>query len=123
MLKDTNLGLATDKKITELIEASYTNFDLAFSNGVLIGFMLGVVHETIFNNIIRASDIGVYVTPPHRGNKIADALVKRFETWAISRGAKQIWLGQTTNHKIENTKSFYERLGYTVVGVNSVKEV
>jgi GNAT superfamily N-acetyltransferase len=85
--------------------------------------MAGVVHETLFNDIVRASDVGMYIIPGYRGGKLIDELLDRFEAWAISRGANQLWLGQTTGNRIDLTKRFYERLGYTVVGVNCVKEL
>jgi GNAT superfamily N-acetyltransferase len=123
MLADTKLGLATSDKILQLVNNSNTNFDLAFDDDVLVGFMLGVVHEAIFNHVVRATDIGLYVTPSHRGSEVGRVLMDRFESWAKNRNVDQICLGQTTGNRIDITRRLYERRGYTVVGVNCIKEL
>jgi GNAT superfamily N-acetyltransferase len=123
MLAPTCLGLATSAKIINLLTNSAVNFELVFDDEQCVGYMAGVIHETLFNDIVRASDIGMYIIPGYRGGKLIDELLDRFEAWARSRGASQLWLGQTTGNKIDLTKRFYERKGYTVVGVNCVKEI
>jgi GNAT superfamily N-acetyltransferase len=123
MLKPTKLGVATSAKIINLLTNNAVNFDLAFDDDQCVGYMAGVVHFTLFNDIVRASDVGMYIIPEYRGGTIITILLARFEEWAISKGAKQLWLGQTTGNRIDLTKRFYERKGYTVVGVNCVKEI
>jgi GNAT superfamily N-acetyltransferase len=121
MLANTKLGLAASNKILNIVNGNNCNVDLAFDDDQCIGFMAGVVHESMFNHVVRASDLGLFVMPGHTG--VANELISRFETWANSRGANQVWLGQTTGNRIDITKRFYERKGYTVVGVNCVKEI
>ena len=123
MLVGTKLGVATSDKILRLVNNSSANFDLAFNDNECIGFMLGVAHETLFNNVMRATDVGIYVLPEYRKEDVAKTLMSRFEEWAVSRNVDQIWLGQTTGDRIDITKRFYERQGYTIVGVNCVKEL
>ena len=123
MLESTPLGLPTSDKILALVNSSSVNFDIAVHDRTIVGFMIGVVHESPFNHVVRASDIGLYVEPSYRHSDIGQELMRRFETWARSKNVQQIWLGQSTGNKIDITRRLYERRGYTVVGVNCVKEL
>ena len=123
MLTPTGLGRATVKKIHNLVVSQQTLFLTAWDNEQLVGYTCGVLHENIFNDRLRVTDIGVYVLPGHRGSQISRELIAGIETWARERGAEEIWLGQTTGGDPDRVIKYYNRLGYTTKGFNSVKEL
>ena len=123
MLAHTSLGVATELKIRGLVNSPITLVMLAFSNEDLIGFICGVVHESVFNTTKRVSDIGLYVAPEHRSGIVAAVLIEHLETWAMRQGARQVWLGQTTGDYPRLVERFYNRLGYKTQGFNCLKEL
>ena len=123
MLKDTGLGVATIPKITNLVTSPNTLFALALQADEIVGFTCAVIHESVFNDRKRVSDIGVFVLPAQRGSEIAAVLVETLEHWAMHRGIKEIWLGQTTGSNIDKVAEYYQRLGYTIRGFNALKEI
>ena len=123
MLTSTGLGVATIAKITALVKSPNTLFALALQAATVVGFTCAVVHESVFNDRKRVSDIGVFVLPAHRGTEIAAILVEMLEHWAMQQGADEVWLGQTTGSNIDKVAEYYQRLGYTIRGFNAVKEI
>ena len=123
MLKDTMLGVATTNKIERIVNSPSTFVMLAFDREKLVGFIAGVVHQSLFNDITKVTDVGLFVLPEYRKSKIGFMLIKQLEQWARYNKASQIWLGQTTGNNPERIAKMYERLGYTLCGFNSVKEI
>jgi GNAT superfamily N-acetyltransferase len=123
MLEHTGLGVATVAKIRALVISPATLVQLAFVDELLVGFVCGVVHESVFNATLRVSDIGLYVAPEHRKADIAAILIANLESWAKQKGASQIWLGQTTGDYPKLVERFYNRLGYKTKGFNCLKEL
>ena len=123
MLSHTSLGVATEAKIRALVTSPITFVMLAFSGDELVGFVCGVVHESVFNTTKRVSDIGLYVAPEFRSSEIAAVLVEHLETWAMRVGASQVWLGQTTGDNPRVVERFYNQLGYKTKGFNCLKEL
>lgn len=89
----------------------------------IVGFICGALHEQFFTQQKFASDMALFVEDQHRGSSAAFRLIKAFENWAKEKGASHVWLGQSVGQNIDNTTSFYTRLGYTLAGVNTVKEL
>ena len=123
MLEHTGLGLATPAKIRTLITSPKTLALAACDQGRIVGFTVGIVHESIFNDRVRVSDIGVFVLPEYRASRIAKDLIGHLEKWAKEQGASEIWLGQTTGDNPELVAKYYNRLGYKTKGFNCVKEI
>lgn len=125
MLAHTSLGVATESKIKGLVNSPITLVMLGIDNesNKLVGFVCGVVHESVFNTTKRVSDIGLYVAPEYRNSEIAAVLIEHLETWAMKMGASQIWLGQTTGDYPKLVERFYNRLGYKTQGFNCLKEL
>ena len=123
MLSHTGLGTATKSKIRQLITSPKTLALIACHGVKIVGFTVGIVHESIFNDRLRVSDIGVFVVEEYRRSTIARDLIKQLETWAREQGAEEIWLGQTTGDNPELVAKYYNRLGYKTQGFNSVKEL
>lgn len=126
MLSHTCLGVATESKIAALVGSPRTLVTLAWSDSdqtELIGFSCGILHENVFNDLLRVSDIGLFVAPDYRNSETAAVLIERLEAWAYSQGARQVWLGQSTGDNPRVIERFYRQLGYHTQGVNAVKEL
>ena len=123
MLEHTGLGVATRAKIRALVTSPKTLVLLAWDGDLLIGYCCGVLHESIFNDRLRVTDIGVYVDPDYRSGSVSRRLIDHLERWAKEKGAKEIWLGQTTGDDVDQIAKYYNRLGYTTKGFNCVKEL
>lgn len=111
------------QKIVNLYKNPHAVAFIALEDDKIIGFISGLLHEYFFSHRKRVSDLGFYVLPKHRGSRVALKLVKLLEAWAIENQADELHLGQTTAFEIEKTKQFYERLGFTTVGFNTVKHL
>jgi GNAT superfamily N-acetyltransferase len=95
---------------------------LAEKNGKPIGMVLGMVTEHFFGHDLMATDLAVYVHPDHRGGTLVVRLIKKFEAWAFSMGAKVISMGVSTEVEADRTGQLYKRLGYRMTGCLAVKE-
>lgn len=88
----------------------------------VIGFFVGSVAEYGFHDSRFAYDRLLFVSPTARGSVAARMLIKAFEEWAHESGATRILLGITTGVHTERTEKFYNKLGYSTVGVLTMKE-
>lgn len=110
-------------KATQLVEflMEHGCLLLAKDRGQTIGFVAGVVSKHFLSHSTYATDIGVFVTPEHRGGSTFYRLVKAFEQWAEDMGVDEICLGVSTDVQREQTVRMYERLGYTMNSIGLVK--
>ena len=123
MLGNTGLGTATEAKIKRMYQIPGMVGYVAEVDNEIIGFVVGLLHENIFNDRRRVSDIGLYVEPGVRGLEIGQGLIRCLENWAREQGADEVWLGQTTGYKPEKVAKLYEFMGYRLAGFNAVKEL
>ena len=123
MLSHTGLGVATLPKIKALVTSPRCLVELAFINDELVGYTCGVLHENVFNDVLRVTDIGVFVLPQYRKLDVAKVLIEHLEKWAKLNMAKEIWLGQTTGDNVDVVAEYYRRLGFNIRGFNAVKEL
>ena len=123
MLESTGLGVATEKKIRALVLSPKSLVLLAWDEDRLIGYTCGVIHENVFNDRLRVTDIGVYVEPEYRAGSVSKRMIAHLEQWAKEKGAEEIWLGQTTGDDVDQIVKYYNRLGYKTKGFNCVKEL
>lgn len=63
----------------------------------------------------------LYVEPEHRRRGIGSALMQQLETWASSRGDRQISLQVFQSN--QPALNLYDRLGYKIQSVNMVKSL
>lgn len=123
MLAHTTLGCATPAKVYMLVTSPRTLVKLAYDQELLVGFVCGVVHESMFNDIRRVTDIGLFVLPEYRKSDIAKNLIADLESWARQQQAQQLWMGQTTGDNPHVVERFYNRLGFKTQGFNCLKEL
>lgn len=74
--------------------------------GLIIGYLLGFVHETFFANGSVAWIEEMYVSDTARRSGVGSALEREFEAWAKGRGAKLVALAT------RRAASFYSAIGY-----------
>ena len=96
---------------------------VAIRGDEIIGVFFGLLETPFFSNDIIARDLLWFVRKDKRGSVFGIRLLREFERWAKENGASKIMLGQSTGVRIDETRKLYERLGYEVVGVNTVKEI
>jgi len=113
-----------EQKLLNLFEQPYIFCTLAQNpEGEYVAFFLGMVCPQFFGNDLVANDLAVFVHPDYRGGSYFVRLTHEFEAWAISMGAKEIYLGQSTGINIEKTRTLFERLGYQPIGYSAKKEI
>ena len=122
MVEGTKFAPPTEQKIMRFITGDYYNEGIWFE-GQLIAFMAGRVSETFLNNEINAYEMGVFVLPEYRGTRHSVRLIRHFEEWARSRGAANVWLGQSVGQRKNETLHFFERLGYECQGFITCKKL
>ena len=98
-------------------------FKLVVRGDEVLGGFFGIITGQYFSDDRAARDMAWFVKRDRRGGFAAVMLVHDFEEWGKARGIKHFWLGQSTGVSIEQTQMLYEKLGYKVVGVNTMKEV
>ena len=109
--------------LQRLIQSPSVVYFLAIDNDKIVGSIGGAVLPYFFSTRKKVGDLGFYVEPEYRGSRAAIKLVNALESWAKDMEVEDVYLGQTTGVEVEKTKDFYERLGYTVVGVNTIKHL
>lgn len=94
---------------------------VAEKGGQVVGVMMGDVYVPWYTTERMGIDYTLYITPEHRNGLIAVKMIKRFEAWCISMGAKQIRPGIGTGDP--NAIRLYKALGYRSVGEWFLKDV
>jgi len=109
------------KKINDLFYHPKSAGFLAYKDDVCIGFVGAIVAPFFFSDYERATDLGFYILPEHRGGRAAFLLLRTIEDWARSMNVSEIYMGHSVGGKIEEMKKFYIHNGYKVGGFNSRK--
>lgn len=114
-----------EERLLSQLRQSSTNDNvfvrLAVRGGEVLGGFFGVITNVFFSSELAAKDMAWFVRKNRRGSMAAFLLVAQFEQWATAKGVRKIFLGQSTGVEVEATELLYRRLGYKVVGVNTVK--
>lgn len=98
-------------------------FRLAVRGDEVLGGFYGCVSKTFFCDEITAKDMGWWVKESARGGAAAILLLRDFEEWARSKGARICMVGQSGVENIERTTKLYQHCGYRVTGFNTAKEL
>lgn len=96
---------------------------LAEDNGEAVGMVTAVAGDYAFSTERRASCDMLFVLPERRGVIAAKLLVRHFEDWAKSIGAKTAIMGISTGVHPARTGELFKRLGYDVMGITYRKAI
>jgi GNAT superfamily N-acetyltransferase len=96
-------------------------FIVAEKDGEVIGAMLGDVFQPWYSEDKLGIDYTFWIEPEHRNGLLAVKMMKAFETWCISMGAKQIRPGIGTGDK--GAERLYSAMGYKPMGHWFLKDV
>lgn len=113
-----DIEMAAQSIYTNIIQSDGGFGVIAYKDDKPVGMMAGALATQFFGPAIFAYDFVWYVTPEVRGSRAAIKMLKMFESWARSKGAKEIHLGVTTGVDPDKTHGIYERMGYKHVGNN-----
>lgn len=114
---------ASRKRIQDLFNYPRGAAFLAYKDDKCIGFVGAVIAPFFFSDYERATDLGFYILPEHRGGRTAFRLLRAIEDWARSEGVTEMYMGHSVGGKIEEMKNFYIHNGYKIGGFNSVKKL
>jgi GNAT superfamily N-acetyltransferase len=117
-----------DEGIWKLLGLTLSNpntFHISFckEGNIITGFFLGTINTEYFTGKKIAVDLGMYVSPSHRGSRCFLKMLKSFETWAKQSGANKIILYHSTGIDPETSKTLFPRLGYEHYGYIFDKEI
>lgn len=107
--------------VSNLIASDKAAALVAEKDGVLCGMLGAVLTEDFFGRDLSAVDLVLFVTPEERGGSAAIRLIKEYEAWAASSGAKNITLSISTGVHMERTVCLYEKLGYKMNSYSLIK--
>ena len=96
-------------------------FVVAEKDGEVIGAMLGDVYQPWHSFDKIGIDYVLYVEPEHRNGMIAAKMIRNFESWCKSMGAKQVRPGVGTGNP--SGIRLYKGLGYQSVGEWFLKNI
>lgn len=96
---------------------------VAEKDGYIFGMYVGSITQYYFGKDLVAVDQLLFIDPSKRGGIAAMRLIKDFEQWARSRGAKEVRPAVSTGVNIDQTKKLYESLGFETVGYTFKKEL
>lgn len=86
------------------------------------GMFLGFLTQPFFSDDILAHDFLMYVKPEYRGTPVFVKMLRSFEEWAKSKGAKAVRVGHTTGIDTEKAPPLFSRLGHSSMGYLFNKE-
>lgn len=66
-------------------------------------------------------ELGLYIRKSARDGRGVIKLIKHYEAWAKSKGVTQVHMSDLS--KLQNLSKLYERLGYSLIETNYIKEV
>ena len=118
-----NFAKPSKSKIKSLIKYKDAIGFISFNNDVPSGFINAIVQEYFFSDYIHAMDLGFFVLKEYRGTSASLRLIKQMEKTLKEKGIKKFCMGQSVGIKIEETKSFYLRNGYSISGFNTIKDL
>lgn len=93
------------------------------NGGEITGFFIGQLTTPLVGTETIAVDVMLFVRPEYQGGYTIFKLIKKYEQWAKSKGAKFIQLGVSSGLKQQRTLSMYSYLGYRPHSAIYFKEV
>ena len=82
----------------------------------IVGFFLGFRAEHFFSDATYASDLALYVDPPHRGSSAAVRLMATFEGWARHHRCAEMRIGAAAQINPAVADRLFKGLGFQPAG-------
>lgn len=89
---------------------------VAEKDGQIVGCLVAIVSLAYFSDEKTGGDFLVYVMPEHRGSSAFYRLCQEYVFQARVKGARLIFLRNTTGIMPEKVGEIYERMGFEKVG-------
>ncbi len=106
---------AIHARLSRLVrDQSYESW-VAVKDGAVVGLAAGHLVHPLEEDDPAAQLIALVTAPPHEGIGVGQALVERFEAWAVASGARR-GLMNSGDHRV-GTHAFYRRRGYAQTGL------
>lgn len=121
----------SEEKVRASAQKALDNSDffgwlIAEYRGTPVGYMHCTIGEMGFaTGDLAATVITFYIRKPYRktllGNKAAVALVKATLKWAKLRGAKELFVHDTSEIDTKGSTNFFAKAGFRFIGANFAK--
>ncbi len=111
---------ALEENLRTILESDKFFLNVIDDEGEIVGFLAGVVTQTLFSPDQVASELAWYVTPSSRGQKSSLKLMSQFEEWSKEVGAKFTCMSDID--PVNDLSDLYERKGYVLKEKTYVKE-
>ena len=124
-----DVGLFFDLKHTKdfavgLIESPNGCLILAENDGVLVGFVAGVIAPWMMDRSqFIAQEQAWWINPEHRNGKYAIGLLRAFESWAKDNGATHCIMVHLENDMSPRLERFYGAMKYQRMETNYMRKV
>ena len=89
---------------------------VTLKDDIITGVLAAGVHPAYFSDELTSSDLLVYVLPEHRGSRAFYMLCIFYVSWARSKGARLIFLRNSTGIEPAKIGKLYERMGFEHIG-------
>jgi len=100
----------TEELLNSILETPTAVILLSEKDGVVVGFLAGLIQPVLISHTKMASELAWYVDKQHRGAAGAIRLVKAFEEWAEDNGAE--WITMADISDVADLSPLYSKLGY-----------
>jgi GNAT superfamily N-acetyltransferase len=110
-------------KCNKILEVDYMIGIIAEQGNHIVGMMGGVIGPYEYGEELISSDILVYILPEFRGTGTFIKLVNKYIAWSKEKGAKKVFLSQSTGVNIDSITQLYHRLGFAYVGGQFCMEI
>lgn len=84
--------------------------------GEIIGGIMAFMTEPYFSEDRVAFDNGIFIDENKRGSRAAFLLLNEYVKWAVERGAKEVWFGETAGIAREAFAKLMAHCGFTNQG-------
>ena len=85
---------------------------IAEIDGMIEGGMVCLINEPYYSEAAIVQDMGLFINPSKRGNRVAAMLVEDMIKWSIQNNASEVWLGVTAGIENEAAGKLYEHFGF-----------
>lgn len=93
------------------LESPASGLFVAEEDGSLVGFIAATLAEPMFADYTVATELAWFVDKDHRNARTSVKLLRTFEDWAESKGAKYTALADITG--LRSLENLYSKLGYS----------